>query len=136
MIINLKRALDQWSCALQESVREMQENLARAIRQPLEEMFGLSTAGRPEVSHVDQLAEWIFARRGKEHRFDLLYAEARRPGSGIESGLLKKDLLAAYQRVYQTKPWRSPKDGWPLQPEFQHRIDRKSLAKSPPKSPC
>jgi hypothetical protein len=89
-----------------------------------DELIIQSERSEPEAgtgtSGVDELAEWVFARYEKERRFKSLYAEAREPSSGIGS-FLKRDLLAAYQRVYQTKAHHSPAAGWPMQPEFRRR---------------
>ena len=89
-----------------------------------DELIIQSERSEPEAgtgtSGVDELAEWVFARYEKERRFKPLYAEAKEPGSGIGS-FLKQDLLAAYQRVYQTKAHHPPAAGWPMQPEFRRR---------------
>jgi hypothetical protein len=75
------------------------------------------------MSPVDPLAEWIFARHvrpAKERIFKLLYKEAL-ADADIGTGLLKKDLLAAFEAVYATEKRHPPAGGWPLQPKYQER---------------
>jgi hypothetical protein len=86
-----------------------------------------SSEPRQSTNLFERVAEWIFARHRRRLTFKHLYKEAL--CDDTLGSFLKRDFIAAFGRVYNTEPHAPPAGGWPLQPEYQHRLDAEKLAK-------
>jgi hypothetical protein len=67
------------------------------------------------------LADWVFSMRGQLPSFKKLYDVARKDSR--VGPFKKKDFLAAYQAVYETKPHRPPATGWPLRSPYREHAE-------------
>jgi hypothetical protein len=76
---------------------------------------------------VTRHAEWIFNKRRQMRDFKKLYDLARKDSS--LGSCKKKDLLAAYQDVYETEPHRPPASGWPLRSPYKERDEAEKSSK-------
>ena len=82
--------------------------------------------GAPSVA--DPLAEWIFDQHQCSPRMtsEALYAEAR--ALSAQLGEFKKtDFLAAFGKVYASKPHAPPATGWPLRSPYSERARAKEI---------
>jgi hypothetical protein len=79
----------------------------------------------PRPTTPRQLAAWVFRRHKPEARntFAQRYREARADRALVE--ITTQKMLEAYHAVYQTASHPPPKTGWPLQPEYQKRWEKK-----------
>jgi hypothetical protein len=79
----------------------------------------------PKATVVGRLAEWIFAQHlqatqsgNKSMKKDALEEKAHKEMKSY--GI--RDFNDAFKLVYRSKKRRPPRDGWPLQPEYQKRL--------------
>jgi hypothetical protein len=87
-----------------------------------------AAAAITDAEIINRLAEWVFDKHSQPPRsFEKLYDAARNDSS--VGTMKRKDLLAAFQRVYETKPNRPPATGWPLRSPYKER-DKQKVAKS------
>jgi hypothetical protein len=89
------------------------------------EEAGFGATGQAPESANERLAAWVFRRHKPEARniFAQRYREARADRALVE--ITKQKMLEAYHAVYQTASHPPPKTGWPLQPEYQKRWEKK-----------
>jgi len=95
----------------------------RWMGRPIQAQSNDLVEGVDELLAINPLAEWIFrhhphAEWPRNHKKALLET-AKRDSMKFKAD----DFDAAYQRVYQTKVGRHPVTGWPLQPEYQRRLE-------------
>jgi len=80
---------------------------------------------RPKPTTAREIADWVFARHQPEARnlFDERFQQAREDPSLTK--ITRQKMTEAYQTVYVTASHPPPKAGWPLQPAYQERWEKK-----------